>query len=179
MIRPSRIAIAMAGALSALSATAAVSQTTDAASEPPATPLPSISVKASANASPTSLGSEALKRRLDQTVGSVGFVDAASYTNSYAFTLRDVLKDAPGVFVENRYGQELRLSIRGSGIARGYHARGLDILQDGIPTNLADGSGDKKHEEDRPPAGAGGGGGGVAAARGGSQGAGRPEALGG
>ncbi|PRE25436.1 Plug domain-containing protein, partial [Burkholderia gladioli] len=142
MIRPSRIAIAMAGALSALSASAAVSQTTDAASEPPATPLPSISVKASANASPTSLGSEALKRRLDQTVGSVGFVDAASYTNSYAFTLRDVLKDAPGVFVENRYGQELRLSIRGSGIARGYHARGLDILQDGIPTNLADGSGD-------------------------------------
>ncbi|MBW5288068.1 TonB-dependent receptor plug domain-containing protein, partial [Burkholderia gladioli] len=145
MIRPSRIAIAMAGALSALSATAAattVSRTTDAASEPPATPLPSISVKASANASPTSLGTEALKRRLDQTVGSVGFVDAASYTNSYAFTLRDVLKDAPGVFVENRYGQELRLSIRGSGIARGYHARGLDILQDGIPTNLADGSGD-------------------------------------
>jgi iron complex outermembrane receptor protein len=82
------------------------------------------------------------KRKLDETVGSVGFVDSEAYTNTYAFTLRDVLKDVPGVFVQNRYGQELRLSIRGSGIARSYHTRGLEILQDGIPTNQADGSGD-------------------------------------
>jgi iron complex outermembrane receptor protein len=79
---------------------------------------------------------------LDETAGSVGFVDSESYADTYAFTLRDVLKDVPGVFVQNRYGQELRLSIRGSGIARSYHTRGLEILQDGIPTNLADGSGD-------------------------------------
>ncbi|MBP0588057.1 Plug domain-containing protein, partial [Mycobacterium tuberculosis] len=50
--------------------------------------------------------------------------------------------DAPGVYVQERYGQELRLSIRGSGVARGYHTRGLEILQDGVPTNFADGSGD-------------------------------------
>ena len=53
-----------------------------------------------------------------------------------------MLDDTPGVFVQERYGQELRLSVRGSGIARGFHLRGVEVLQDGIPVNLADGSGD-------------------------------------
>jgi len=79
---------------------------------------------------------------LNLTPGSVGFVDSESYQNTYANDLRDTLKDTPGVYVQNRYGQEMRLSIRGSGIGRSFHARGIEILQDGIPTNLADGSGD-------------------------------------
>ena len=79
---------------------------------------------------------------VNATVGSVAFVDAAEFTNTYANTLRDVLKDVPGVYVQERYGQELRLSVRGSGIARGFHLRGIELLQDGIPLNLADGSGD-------------------------------------
>ncbi|GJD47395.1 Vitamin B12 transporter BtuB [Methylobacterium crusticola] len=82
------------------------------------------------------------RRILNQTVGSVAFVDAESFQNRYANTLRDVLKDTPGVYVQERYGQELRLSVRGSGVARGFHLRGLELLQDGIPLNLADGSGD-------------------------------------
>lgn len=85
---------------------------------------------------------DAQKKQLKQTAGSVGFVDSEDYRNRYASNLHDVLGSSPGVFVETRYGQELRLSIRGSGLARGYHTRGLLILQDGIPTNLADGSGD-------------------------------------
>ncbi|HEX8927409.1 MAG TPA: TonB-dependent receptor, partial [Actinomycetota bacterium] len=60
----------------------------------------------------------------------------------YAFNLRDVLADTPGVLVQTRYGQELRLSVRSSGIARGFHLRGVEVLQDGVPVNLADGSGD-------------------------------------
>ena len=63
-------------------------------------------------------------------------------TRRYANTLRDVLKNTPGVFVQQRYGQEMRLSVRGSGISRGFHLRGLELLQDGIPVNAADGSGD-------------------------------------
>ena len=70
------------------------------------------------------------------------FVDAKDFPNRYANTLRDVLKDVPGVYVQERYGQELRLSVRGSGISRGFHLRGIEVLQDGIPFNLADGSGD-------------------------------------
>jgi len=85
---------------------------------------------------------QAQRAQLFESAGSVGFVDADSYANSYASNLRDVLKDAPGVYVQERYGQEMRLAIRGSGIARGYHARGLDLLQDSVPTNFADGSGD-------------------------------------
>jgi iron complex outermembrane receptor protein len=84
----------------------------------------------------------AQRRAINRTVGSVGFIDAESYKNTYANNLRDVLQDAPGIYVQNRYSQELRLSVRGSGIGRSYHTRGLEILQDGIPTNLADGSGD-------------------------------------
>ncbi|SFK80299.1 TonB-dependent receptor family protein [Methylorubrum salsuginis] len=84
----------------------------------------------------------AQRAAVESTVGSVAFVDAAAYQNTYANTVRDVLKDVPGVFVQTRYGQEMRLSIRGSGIARGFHVRGIELLQDGIPLNLADGSGD-------------------------------------
>lgn len=138
-----RIAVALSGAISVLSASAACAQGAAPTDAPTASTLPAINVNATRAAdSLTSKSTVDLKRTLDQTVGSVGFVDADSYQNTYAFTLRDVLKDVPGVFVENRYGQELRLSIRGSGIARSYHTRGLEILQDGIPTNLADGSGD-------------------------------------
>lgn len=107
-----------------------------------ATTLPAVVVTAERSGSLTAPSVSAQKERLDNTAGSVGFVDSADYQNRYASNLHDVLGDSPGVFVETRYGQELRLSIRGSGLARGYHTRGLLILQDGIPTNLADGSGD-------------------------------------
>ncbi|AOJ41081.1 TonB-dependent receptor [Burkholderia lata] len=144
MFTSTRIAAALSGAISVLFASAACAQGADAPTDAPAaSTLPAIHVNATREMdSLTSTSTGKLKRTLEQTVGSVGFVDADSYRNTYAFTLRDVLKDVPGVFVENRYGQELRLSIRGSGIARSYHTRGLEILQDGIPTNLADGSGD-------------------------------------
>lgn len=82
------------------------------------------------------------RQALEQTAGSVGFIDNATLLDRYQANLHDVLQDAPGVLTQNRYGQELRLSIRGSGIARAYHVRGIELLQDGIPTNLADGSGD-------------------------------------
>ncbi|MEL6062767.1 TonB-dependent receptor family protein [Methylobacterium sp. DCY52] len=123
-----------------------------ARAEAPAIALPELSVIGSAT--PTgplpgeargSLSVPSVDRQratLYRTVGSVAFVDAATLQDRYANTIRDVLKDVPGVYVQERYGQELRLSVRGSGIARGYHLRGLEILQDGIPFNLADGSGD-------------------------------------
>jgi iron complex outermembrane receptor protein len=82
------------------------------------------------------------RRQVEQTPAAARFIDAEEFRNRRAFTLRDVLADTPGVFVQDRYGQELRLSVRGSGIARGFHLRGLEVLQDGIPVNLADGSGD-------------------------------------
>lgn len=136
--KPLQTAIALA--LASLGGTAHA-LTNDPTAITTITTLPTTNVTAPAE-SLTSPSVEEQKANLFQTAGSVGFVDADAYQNTYAFNLRDVLKDSPGVFVQNRYGQELRVSIRGSGIARGYHVRGLEILQDGIPTNSADGSGD-------------------------------------
>jgi len=84
------------------------------------------------------------RRELERTVGSVAFVDAntPAIQTRYVHDLRDALKDVPGVYVESRYGQELRLSVRGSNLTRDFHLRGLELLQDGIPMNFADGGGD-------------------------------------
>ncbi len=84
------------------------------------------------------------RRALERTVGSVAFVDANTpeIQTRYVHDLRDALKDVPGVYAESRYGQELRLSIRGSNLTRDFHLRGLELLQDGIPMNYADGGGD-------------------------------------
>lgn len=120
---------------------AAIAQAAPATGSEPIT-LPTVTATAKAEGSLTAPGVAQQRKSLFQSAGSVGFVDAESYANTYASNLRDVLKDAPGVYVQERYGQELRLSIRGSGIARGFHTRGLEILQDGVPTNFADGSGD-------------------------------------
>ncbi len=74
--------------------------------------------------------------------GGADIVDATDYENEVAVSLRDALAFSPGVYAQPRFGQEVRLSIRGSGISRGFHMRGLTLLQDGIPINLADDNGD-------------------------------------
>ena len=108
----------------------------------PAVSLPDLVVTGRQPGSLTAPSIAAQREAVEQTPAAARFVDGSEFANRYAFTLRDVLADTPGVFVQNRYGQELRLSIRGSGIARGFHLRGVEVLQDGIPVNLADGSGD-------------------------------------
>ncbi|MFC5316696.1 TonB-dependent receptor family protein, partial [Azospirillum rugosum] len=111
------------------------------ASDKPIT-LDTLTIDAQAAGSLTAPTADQAREELNRTPGSVGFVDSESYKGRHAGNLRDVLQDTPGVFVQSRYGQEVRLSVRGSGLARGYHLRGLEVLQDGIPVNLADGSGD-------------------------------------
>ena len=74
--------------------------------------------------------------------GGIDFVSADDFDDRVAVSLRDALAFSPGVYAQPRFGQEVRLSIRGSGISRGYHMRGLTLLQDGIPINMADNNGD-------------------------------------
>lgn len=80
--------------------------------------------------------------RIDRTAGGVDLVDASDFEDHVAVSLRDTLAFSPGVYAQPRFGQEVRLSIRGSGISRGYHMRGLMLFQDGMPINLADNNGD-------------------------------------
>ncbi|MFZ4411114.1 MAG: TonB-dependent receptor family protein, partial [Paracraurococcus sp.] len=108
----------------------------------PTATLPATEVLGQAPGSLTVPSVEQQRKQVELTPAAARFIEAEEFRNRRAFTLRDVLAETPGVFVQERYGQELRLSVRGSGIARGFHLRGVEVLQDGIPVNLADGSGD-------------------------------------
>ena len=82
------------------------------------------------------------RARLSRTPGAVAVVSAESYAARYAANLADVLRDVPGVYAQKKWGGDLRLSIRGSGIGNASHNRGTLLAQDGIPFNEADGFGD-------------------------------------
>lgn len=80
------------------------------------------------------------RERLAQRAGATAWIDGESYRDGRVSTLTDALGYAPGVFVQPRFGaEEARLSIRGSGLQRTFHGRGIELLQDGSPLNLADG----------------------------------------
>lgn len=85
---------------------------------------------------------DAARQEIESTPGGVDVVDASEFTDRLAVSLRDTLAFSPGVYTQPRFGQEVRLSIRGSGISRGFHMRGLMLFQDGIPINFADNNGD-------------------------------------
>ncbi|MDP2213748.1 TonB-dependent receptor domain-containing protein [Phenylobacterium sp.] len=84
------------------------------------------------------------RQRLSQTPGAVSVVAAESYEGRFALALDDMLRDAPGVFAQKKWGGDIRLSIRGSGLGNANHNRGLLIAQDGLPLNEADGFGDSQ-----------------------------------
>ena len=79
---------------------------------------------------------------IKQTAGGVALVDVEDFADEYSMNLQDTLAYVPGVYAQKRFGEEVRISIRGSGLSRGFHMRGLQLLQDGIPFNLADGAAD-------------------------------------
>lgn len=81
------------------------------------------------------------KERIAQTPGGVGIVDMEAVEQGRVTTQADLFRYAAGVYAQPRFGaEEARLSIRGSGIQRTYHLRGIKLMQDGVPFNLADGS---------------------------------------
>lgn len=84
----------------------------------------------------------AAEDRAAATPGGADVVPYADYADKSVVSLRDTLAFSPGVYLQPRYGQEVRISIRGSGLSRGFHMRGLTLLQDGVPINLADDNGD-------------------------------------
>ena len=84
----------------------------------------------------------ATRERLSRTPGAVAIVAAEAYETRLAVGMPDLLRDVPGVLSNKRYGEESRLSIRGSGIDQSYHQRGVLIAQDGVPFADADGFSD-------------------------------------
>ena len=90
---------------------------------------------------PTAPSLSERRAELDKVPGAVSTVDSETYKNGRSSNLKDVLGMATGVYIQPRFGaEEARLSIRGSGLQRTFHGRGLLLLQDGAPINYADGS---------------------------------------
>ncbi|MEO6245817.1 MAG: TonB-dependent receptor plug domain-containing protein, partial [Opitutaceae bacterium] len=84
---------------------------------------------------------DAARTELALTAGGAETIDAARFLRGRASTVEDTFGLSAGVLAQSRFGSdESRLSIRGSGLQRTFHGRGLRILQDGTPLNLADGS---------------------------------------
>ncbi len=91
---------------------------------------------------PTALSTWQAEQMIRKIPGGADVVPAESYKEGSPQGIKDMLATTPGVFVQPKWGDDSRLSIRGSGLSRAFHLRGVSLLQDGIPFNLADGSGD-------------------------------------
>lgn len=92
----------------------------------------------------TSPNTAEARAEIQRTPGAVAVVpDTAYKASTPATTIKDALDFTPGVFAQTKWGEDTRLSIRGSGLSRNFHGRGVALLMDGIiPITTADGSSD-------------------------------------
>lgn len=120
---------------------AATAPSTRTSRRPPANAAPSDA--ASVPGSLTVLTAQQALREIQQTPGGVALVTADAWKNStVGNTIKDILDYVPGVFAQPKWGDDTRLSIRGSSLSRNFHLRGVQLYMDGIPINTADGYGD-------------------------------------
>ncbi|MGH7498585.1 MAG: TonB-dependent receptor domain-containing protein [Gemmatimonadales bacterium] len=79
--------------------------------------------------------------RLAEVPGAVALVESEEIRRSRQANLKDVLGLTPGVYLQPRFGaaDESQISIRGSGLRNNFHARGTNLLVNGMPYRNADG----------------------------------------
>lgn len=95
---------------------------------------------ASANQSLTVPTVDQARRELNQSLGAVAIVPSDQLRDRNVTTIKDILDYVPGVWAQPKWGEDTRLSIRGSGLSRNFHGRSLQLYMDGvIPINTADG----------------------------------------
>lgn len=126
-----------------------VVQTMKPRRKPVPTPAPRVSTPiegtAAQPAKPASLtvpSTEEARKNIQQTPGAVAIVPDTQFKNSPAQTIKDIVDWVPGVWAQPKWGDDTRLSIRGSGLSRNFHLRGVQLYMDGIPINTSDGYGD-------------------------------------
>ncbi|MBX9849569.1 MAG: TonB-dependent receptor [Rhodocyclaceae bacterium] len=109
----------------------------------PATQLPEVKVTAKKDASLTQPNIDTAKAEMAKVAGGTNIIDAETFREGRVSTFSDTLGMATGVLAQSRFGaEETRLSIRGSGLQRTFHLRGIKLMQDGVQINQADGGGD-------------------------------------
>jgi iron complex outermembrane receptor protein len=102
--------------------------------------LPTVVVTAESDRSLVSPSPESAQATLNRVAGGTNFLLAEDYKKGRASNLEDIFTLQPGVLAISRFGaEEARVSIRGSGIQRTFHGRGIKVLQDGLTLNEADG----------------------------------------
>jgi iron complex outermembrane receptor protein len=79
------------------------------------------------------------REAIQRTPGAVAIVPAEVWRDTKSTTVKDMLDYVPGVWAQPKWGEDSRLSIRGSGLSRNFHGRSLQLYMDGIPVNTADG----------------------------------------
>ena len=104
--------------------------------------LPVISINAGQDGSLTVQSYRQAQQTIDLTPGGVEVVPDTQWRDTPATTIKDMLDYVPGVFAQPKWGEDTRLSIRGSGISRNSHLRGIQLYQNGIPLSSVDGGGD-------------------------------------
>src|SRR6202022_2849679 len=77
------------------------------AASDPSGPAPSLTVANTQQAA----------KNIEQTPGAVAVVPDTAYKNAPAQTIKDILDYVPGVFAKPKWGDDHRLSIRGSGFS--------------------------------------------------------------
>ena len=81
------------------------------------------------------------RARAARVPGAVSIVEPEQIRATRQANLKDVLRFTPGVYVQPRFGaaDESQISVRGSGLRNNYHARGINLLVNGMPYRNADG----------------------------------------
>ena len=121
-----------------------------ATNQPPGTvKLPEVVVTGTAEPTARTVPSSGqAAEHIKSTPGGASVVPVEQFNSGRVSTMKDALEYVPGVFVQPRFGSdEARLSIRGSGLQRTFHGRGLKLMLDGVPLNLADGGFDMQAVE--------------------------------
>ncbi|MCG6203243.1 TonB-dependent receptor [Rhodopseudomonas sp. HC1] len=125
-----RAAIGGSRAMRAASRGAPIAQPVAGAAQPAGT---------AGSASLTVPTTEQARQDIQRTPGGVALVADTEFKNSPANSIKDALGWVPGVLIQQRWGPDARISIRGSGLSRAYGNRGIIPLMDGLPISTADG----------------------------------------
>jgi iron complex outermembrane receptor protein len=111
------------------------------AQDPAPRPQDDVVIEGRPETSKTAPSLQEARRRIEFSPGGVDVIDGEEYRTGRVFLPEDVFRFSPGVYVQTRFGaEESRMSIRGSGLQRTFHGRGMVVMQDGVPINLSDGS---------------------------------------
>jgi iron complex outermembrane receptor protein len=93
----------------------------------------------SPGASQTLPNVEQARRAINYTPGAAAIVTSGEWRDQKTSTVKDMFDFTPGVWAQPKWGEDARLSIRGSGLSRNFHGRSLQLYMDGIPINTSDG----------------------------------------